>query len=595
MKTSTLLRMIMICLLSLSLHAGDEIGNGGDVVVCKNQTGEISSARLLDYYEGENRGFSLDLGEKELPVLEKVQLALNRLEQRDAVLAYLLKESSKNFMQQTLFKKKIILRNISDSEEVYVEQNCEVSQIAINQKVVMPGDKKYIISEDLWNLLDNDNKAGVILHEILYDRFSAIGHSNSRSARYLNSKISSASFLDLSWSEYKQLQKELKYWGKIKLFEMPESIDPHIGEVFTFVNDTPQEIFDREGNLECIFAKEITEVSATDAFFDRYLIAQETRLENLTFGDPQKCFQRHWSKDGMLTNKMATLNKLKDQLMDYQNVDQGCENFQDEKYSCLQSNITSLKKRKIEVSGIIFEGYEVGTLLIKKNKETGVEKKIEEKTIVSPSFPFVNYYVQSQYSVDGQIRVNEKLEKIEKGNLTASRNHFFDHFYSHSFLIGHSMMVSWKYWKYSENFPLLQELELLPTEGILDSYSSEDGSKSNSFWNKILGFEITGVESLWIDETLSEGRVFKLENTQCKLFYKFDYAVTKNEGSKYFISRLLKHVDFTPYANIEPACQNLLAVESKKVEQAKVEKIQLEILSENKIKFNNMELERKAK
>ena len=43
--------------------AGDERGNGGDAVVCRDQVGKITKVELLDYYEARvMRNIQIDLG-----------------------------------------------------------------------------------------------------------------------------------------------------------------------------------------------------------------------------------------------------------------------------------------------------------------------------------------------------------------------------------------------------------------------------------------------------------------------------------------------------------------------------------------------------
>ena len=52
-------------------HAGQEVGNGGNVVVCRDANQKITTVELLDYYEARTElGLAIDL-EKPPPIWSK--------------------------------------------------------------------------------------------------------------------------------------------------------------------------------------------------------------------------------------------------------------------------------------------------------------------------------------------------------------------------------------------------------------------------------------------------------------------------------------------------------------------------------------------
>lgn len=201
----------------------DRKGNGGDALVCYNSKGEIRSVRLLDYYEAlqKQRIKSIELGEKEWGFHEKVLYALNRLETIDYLRAQKYKQWYKDFFNQDEFSWGENLVNIADTGALSIPNNCEIKQIAVQEAPSLPGDKRYIINKSLWSLMDEDNKAGLILHELIYreviseERCGGLDdieekhvcsqlHINSKRVRYYNSLISSSEMAEMSEREYHQ-------------------------------------------------------------------------------------------------------------------------------------------------------------------------------------------------------------------------------------------------------------------------------------------------------------------------------------------------------------------------------------------------------
>ena len=105
------------------------------------------------------------------------------------------------------------LRDISDSEELSLGENCEKKQIAVNRVglPVHPTRKMYTIDERLWEKLDEEQKAGLILHEIIYSFALKNGAKNSINARYYNSVISSSDFSSLDPFTYGLIRDCLLY------------------------------------------------------------------------------------------------------------------------------------------------------------------------------------------------------------------------------------------------------------------------------------------------------------------------------------------------------------------------------------------------
>jgi hypothetical protein len=167
-------------LLSVSALAGGSVGNDGDGVVCRAQDGTIQSVELLDYYEGRvQRGFDLSLGHP----AEDFQIKINRILQNLSKLANIRSkkyaELSNDFFNQAVLIPNVDLVDIPDSQNIIVPKNCKVEQLAIQREPQLPGDKRYTISKDLWDQMDGNQKAGLILHEVIYRDALEWKHENS--------------------------------------------------------------------------------------------------------------------------------------------------------------------------------------------------------------------------------------------------------------------------------------------------------------------------------------------------------------------------------------------------------------------------------
>src|SRR3989344_1560813 len=60
--------------------SGRDVGNGGDLVICRDGERRIGSAELLDFYEARVLpGTPMDLGAADLSIQSKITLAIGRI------------------------------------------------------------------------------------------------------------------------------------------------------------------------------------------------------------------------------------------------------------------------------------------------------------------------------------------------------------------------------------------------------------------------------------------------------------------------------------------------------------------------------------
>lgn len=187
-------------------YAGNENGNGGDGIYCRTS----SSIELLDYYEARVlRGVVPNLGGANLSTVEKVKLAINRLEKFDSQRAEAYRSKLTTFFAETKFLSGIMLTDVPDSLHLVLPNGCEIHQVAIQKEPEFAGDPVYVVNEDLWRLMSSDNQAGVILHEIIYREAISRGHLNSIKTRYYNSIISSNLLGEPSFRNYAELMRRV--------------------------------------------------------------------------------------------------------------------------------------------------------------------------------------------------------------------------------------------------------------------------------------------------------------------------------------------------------------------------------------------------
>ncbi len=199
------------------LSASQRVGNGGFIAVCRE--GQNNSFHLLDYLDGEFRFAQLgkvDLGPA-VDHVEHARFAFERLAKFDPVRsAEYLAELEKFFAPNNLrfLEPNYRLPVAADLGVDMIPSNCDTEQIAANTIPFQPEEPKFWIKEVLWDKLNEVHKAGLIIHEIVYNDALIRGHVTSEFARYYTFLISSEKFADLSQAAYDQKLMEI-YFGEV--------------------------------------------------------------------------------------------------------------------------------------------------------------------------------------------------------------------------------------------------------------------------------------------------------------------------------------------------------------------------------------------
>ncbi len=187
---------------------GDVGGNGGDLVLCDLPGGK-TSYELLDYFEAAQKT-PFELGPSSGDAFEKVTHAIARLRMLDPVRAARYEAEAKSFLSLVEWiTQGPGLEHIPDLGAVTIPSHCKVRQVAIRRRTFHPSIRPYLIDERLWLKLDEDHKAGLILHELIYGQMRDLGQKTSINARKFNGLLSSRAFDSISASDYDLLVKQL--------------------------------------------------------------------------------------------------------------------------------------------------------------------------------------------------------------------------------------------------------------------------------------------------------------------------------------------------------------------------------------------------
>lgn len=188
--------------------SGQEVGNGGDAIVCKTAYADLGgrNSGLLDYYEARtSRGWTIDFNPA-TSVDDRVALAISRLERLDPDRAALYRSYAKTFWDEAQILENAHLPDLPDDGPVSLPgEDCELRQLAIQREPFLPGDKRYVISGKIWAALDDASKAGLILHEIAYREAKTLDHKTSAQVRYLNGMMAGNALEALTFDAYADL------------------------------------------------------------------------------------------------------------------------------------------------------------------------------------------------------------------------------------------------------------------------------------------------------------------------------------------------------------------------------------------------------
>ena len=211
-KLKTALAISFACSLSSGIaYAGHETSGGGHGVVCTDPVTQTKTAYVLDFYEAvAHTTLHLDLGPPNLSLDDKIELVLKRVEAVDPLRASRYRSELKFMRANRIFLSLVSPADVADATMAWIKlkPGCAPVQAAIRIENPKPFEKKFAFDQDTWNLMDNDQKAGLELHEAAYyDQFLNYPETvNSDEVRPLNAFFSSKESEGISLQAYIGIQ-----------------------------------------------------------------------------------------------------------------------------------------------------------------------------------------------------------------------------------------------------------------------------------------------------------------------------------------------------------------------------------------------------
>jgi hypothetical protein len=175
--------LILIFIFYFEARAGEK-GNGGYSVVCRDLFSKIISAEVLDIYEGRilfKRSYAVDMNSVE----EIIDIAKKRLSQHPKFLSKLEEELSLISQNLIYIPDGNELQPTDDAFPPIKKKGCQFEQLANYTSV-----GEVLISQEIFERLDNVNKAALFIHEAVYAvRRKAVGETNSQISRRITAQL----------------------------------------------------------------------------------------------------------------------------------------------------------------------------------------------------------------------------------------------------------------------------------------------------------------------------------------------------------------------------------------------------------------------
>lgn len=253
MKSLILTAILLIANTSWA-RGGDEVGNGGNFMICPHQQGQ-SNYELLDFYEARVvYGYNLLKPNSNLNWKEQVTQTIAQLENISPMRAGLYTALLKEISDGALFLSGGAFTSSEDVGPVLLPENCRIQQVATQFIHPVSSHRAFYINSDVWNQLDDSQKAGLVLHEIILAEGVESGHKTSKRTRHLNALLHSEQSKHLtvdSFLSFVRTQMGFRYEDRsyywLELFD--DQLQPRANEWYS--NGNPRYVYTRPDTLMC--------------------------------------------------------------------------------------------------------------------------------------------------------------------------------------------------------------------------------------------------------------------------------------------------------------------------------------------------------
>lgn len=222
--------------LNITFAGGDWVGNGGNLILCDKK-----EPQLLDYYEGEHdRGIVVDHG-SEGSFSERLEAVFSRLARLSPERAAKYRKWNETFFLETRFFYDGKILPIQDLGPIVIPNDCNIQQVAAQRPAseMMPGDSRYLIDQRYWDRLSQRDKAGLVLHELIYREAIESKQKSSPRVRYFNQILSSS---------------QIAHYSEIKMIALVRLVGMRFAEIGGFELDLWDSEFRQDGTLEVAWA-----------------------------------------------------------------------------------------------------------------------------------------------------------------------------------------------------------------------------------------------------------------------------------------------------------------------------------------------------
>lgn len=154
-------------LLSTSVFAGRETGNGGFAHVCRGVDNKITSAQLLDLWESEE----LNTWSTNLPAIEQINTALNKISEISPDAENIISDFLTQIKSSLVFSKRPLTKTADALPPYEPGLGCAYEQVARFEPVLTETGKRGLrIHSEIYNspFFSESDKAALMLHEAIY-------------------------------------------------------------------------------------------------------------------------------------------------------------------------------------------------------------------------------------------------------------------------------------------------------------------------------------------------------------------------------------------------------------------------------------------
>ena len=188
---------------------GNEVGNGGSAVVCRDTASAITSIEPLDTYEArEIFQLTIDLGVSGMTWKARAEAVVERLARFEPYRRDKYRKLLDEFEANASFKGGIDLATLPDADYLFIPAGCKTEQVIISNPPQTAVKKRFLVNQILWNALNEEGRAALVLHEIVYDEALEAGQTNAVNARKFNGQLISSGFADMPIGKYFALLSE---------------------------------------------------------------------------------------------------------------------------------------------------------------------------------------------------------------------------------------------------------------------------------------------------------------------------------------------------------------------------------------------------